>query len=216
MKRLLLATVAFTALATTATLAADLPRSMPAKAPVMLPVYNWTGFYLGVNLGGAWADADLTSNVGGVIGGAQIGYNWQAFGSPFVLGLEADFQGSSQKEEATIFPVTAEAKLPWFGTVRGRVGYAFDRVMLYATGGFAYQHIEASATTGIIGVSASDTGVGWTAGGGLEWAFWDRWSAKFEYLYLNTEGLDFAVGPFLISTGRIENHVARAGVNYRF
>lgn len=217
MKRLLIATTALTALAASSALAADIPARMPAKAPVMLPVYNWTGFYLGVNLGGAWTDTDFGSSVSGIIGGGQIGYNWQAIGSPFVFGIEADFQGSSQNKAASVFvpgvgSVTANADLPWFGTVRGRLGYAWDRVMIYATGGFAYQQVELSLAAPGFGLSSSNTSTGWTVGGGLEWAFFDRWSAKFEYLYLNTEG----VTVFGVTTGRLENNVARAGVNYRF
>jgi outer membrane immunogenic protein len=208
MKRLLIATTVLTALAATAAVAADLPARMPAKAPAMMAAYNWTGFYLGVNLGGAWTDDLAGTNTGGVIGGGQIGYNWQGVGSPWVLGLEADFQGSTQRETVTAGPLTAEAKLPWFGTVRGRLGYAFDRVMVYGTGGFAYQHLEASATIPGVTVVGSDTGVGWTLGGGIEWAFFDRWSAKFEYLYINTDAGVFG--------GRVDNNVARAGVNYRF
>jgi len=208
MKRLLIATTALTALAASSAFAADIPARSYTKAPAMLPVYNWTGFYMGVNLGGAWT-SDLTgADTAGVIGGAQIGYNWQGLGSPWVLGLEADFQGSSQSESVTVGAVTANAKLPWFGTVRGRVGYAWDRVMIYGTGGFAYQHLQASATIPGVTISGSDTGFGYTVGGGLEWGFADRWSAKFEYLYINTDAGVFA--------GRVDNNVGRAGVNYRF
>jgi outer membrane immunogenic protein len=215
MKRLLIVTTALTALAASSALAADIPARMPVKAPVMLPVYNWTGFYLGVNIGGAWTDTDFGSSVSGFIGGGQIGYNWQAIGSPFVLGIEADFQGSTQSKSATVFvpfPVTASADLPWFGTVRGRLGYAWDRVMIYATGGFAFQEVELSVTAPGLALSSSETSLGWTVGGGLEWAFFDRWSAKFEYLYINTEGVT-VLG---VTTGRVENNVGRAGVNYRF
>ncbi len=207
MKRLLIATTALTALASAA-FAADIPARSYSKAPAMLPVYNWTGFYLGANLGGAWTN-DLTgTSTAGFIGGGQIGYNWQPLGSPLVIGIEADFQGSSQSETVTVAGVTANAKLPWFGTVRGRLGYAFDRVMIYGTGGFAFQHLEASATIPGLTVTGSDTGVGYAVGGGLEWAFMDRWSAKFEYLYINTDAGIFG--------GRVDNNVARAGVNYRF
>lgn len=216
MKRLLIATSALTALVASTAFAADIPARMPAKAPVMMPAYNWTGFYLGVNIGGAWTDTDIGSSVSGFIGGGQIGYNWQGIGSPWVLGLEADFQGSTQGESATVFlpggAVTADADLPWFGTVRGRLGYAWDRVMIYATGGFAFQEAKLSVTAPGVALSGSETSLGWTVGGGLEWAFFDRWSAKFEYLYLNTDGVT-VLG---VTTGRLGNNVARAGVNYRF
>ena len=210
MKRLLVATTALTALAASAAFAADIPAArMPAKAPAMMPVYNWTGFYIGANLGGAWTnDVIAGRNTSGVIGGGQIGYNWQPVGSNWVLGLEADFQGSSQKESVTVGALTATGKLPWFGTVRGRVGYTWDRVMLYATGGYAYQQFEVSATIPGVSVAVSNTRGGYTVGGGVEWAFFDRWSAKGEYLYINTNGSGLG--------GRIDNNIVRAGVNYRF
>lgn len=216
MKRLLIATTALTALAASSALAADIPARMPVKAPVIAPMFNWTGFYLGVNVGGAWTNTDIGSNSTGFIGGGQIGYNWQAIGSPWVLGIEADFQGSTQSKGGVFVtalgPVTASVDLPWFATVRGRLGYSWDRVMIYATGGFAAQEVELNAGFGPIIGTNSSTKTGWTVGGGIEWAFWDRWSTKFEYLYINTSG----VSVLGLSSGRIENNIARAGVNYRF
>lgn len=211
MKRLLIATTALTALAVSSAFAADLPARSYSKAPAMMPVYNWTGFYLGVNLGGAWTDSGF-ADASGVIGGGQIGYNWQGLGSPWVFGIEADFQASSQSQTVTAGLASASADLPWFGTVRGRMGYAFDRVMLYATGGFAYQELEVAVTAPGFAFNASQTGTGYTVGGGIEWAFWDRWSTKAEYLYINTSGITI-LG---VSSGRVENNVLRAGLNYRF
>ena len=97
-----------------------------------------------MNAGYGWANTS-GSSVGGVpvtgssdlngfVGGGQIGYNWQG-ASPLVVGLEADFQGTTQRHTDTGFGVSLKQELPWFGTVRGRIGYAFDRAMIYATGG---------------------------------------------------------------------------------
>lgn len=217
---------------------ADLrPAPPPYKAPpapLPPPVFNWTGFYVGVNLGGSWANQDVSFvdhatgavltesfDLHGVIGGAQIGYNWQSYG-PWVFGLEADIQGSHQREHASLFVPgvgtgTFEDTLDWFGTVRGRVGYAMGyggRWMPYITGGLAYGDNNISFP----GVGETKTQVGWTVGAGLEWAFWDRWSAKLEYLYMDLgEGPTVAVTPaFTITTDHLTDNIARVGVNYRF
>lgn len=226
--------------------AADLPVKAPVyKAPIIAPVYNWTGFYVGLNLGGSWGrqDGDLigaligsgSNNLDGLIGGGQIGYNWQI--NQWVFGLEADFQGSGQKADGSfvIPPIVGIAggngltasysdKLEWFGTVRGRVGYAFDRWLPYFTGGWAYGHgvLDGTATVTPAGAatafSASHDYSGWTIGGGVEWAFANNWSAKLEYLYI-----DFGDGPTVpvsatssIVAGKMTDNIIRAGVNYKF
>ena len=228
--------------------ATDLPTKAPIfKAPVVVLPYNWTGFYIGLNLGGSWgrqenslvttAGTTAVSNndhVNGAIGGGQIGYNWQV--DRWVLGIEADFQGSGQKGDDNFFltarnpnllviPSTAVAftdELDWFGTVRGRVGYAFDRWLPYFTGGWAFGHGEISGTTTIgattTSFSASQDYSGWTIGGGVEWAYANHWSAKLEYLYI-----DFGDGPTVpVSTtlnmvsGKLTDNIVRAGVNYKF
>jgi outer membrane immunogenic protein len=171
--------------------AADLP--VKAPPPIVAPAYNWTGFYVGGNIGYSWGKADSTFDIpslaalglpvvfsdslkpNGIIGGGQIGYNWQA--SPnWVLGIEADFQGSGQKDSNSFSdpfsfftiqfcdcqngfilisnPGTAgfshEEKLTWFGTLRGRIGYVFpNNAMLYGTGGLAYGHVESSLTANV-------------------------------------------------------------------
>ena len=173
----------------------------------------------------------------GFIGGGQIGYNWQT--DHWVFGIEADFQGSAQKADggfvlapivgAAVFPgltVAYTDKLEWFGTVRGRVGYAFDRWLPYVTGGWAYGHgtISGTGTTTpagtVLAFSASQDYSGWTVGGGVEWAFMDHWSAKAEYLYI-----DFGDGPTVtangagtlaIVSGKMTDNIARLGINYKF
>ncbi len=209
-----------------AAVAADLPATMTPKAPPAPPRQNWTGFYDGVNVGGSWGHQrvsldDATTGarllsgspgVNGVIGGAQIGYNWQPFNRPWVFGVEADIQGSGQKSDGSFVGglaapgIVYQDSLDWFGTLRGRVGWAIGELsnwLPYITGGFAY---------GQGTISGNGTG------GGVEWAFWDRWSAKVEYLYA-----DFGRGPTIpltpmlnINAGRMIDHIGRVGVNYHF
>jgi outer membrane immunogenic protein len=199
------------------TRAADLPSRKPALAPPPpAPAAPWKGLYLGLNLGGGWAQR----GGGGVVGGGQIGYNYQL--TPlFVVGLETDFQGTSLSlsgRRPPLFDPTALTSgaippfqgaqvahsVPWFGTVRGRVGVLAlgPTLLLYGTGGFAYAGAGAGVATG------------WTAGGGAEWAFAHNWSAKAEYLFNDVSG-GGAGGP---GGGRrdISFQVVRAGVNYHF
>lgn len=198
-------------LATSAS-AADLPRKAPAYvAPIG---FNWTGFYAGVNAGYGWADSSL-GDADGFVGGGQIGYNWQAAGSPFVFGLEADIQGADMNSSATVGAITASGRMNAFGTVRGRIGYAWDRAMIYATGGWAYTRTSLSLTGPGGSISDSDWSSGYTLGGGIEWAAWDRWSVKAEYLYVNTGDISLSLAGVPV-TGDYNFSVIRAGLNYRF
>jgi outer membrane immunogenic protein len=181
-------------------LAADLPPSPPrapvAYVPAVLPVYNWAGVYIGINGGWGWGNAKFTANTttpvgviqgspndnGGVVGGT-LGVNWQA--SAFVFGVEGDWDYSAINTgtSATIctFSGTCQTGNNWLATLRGRLGYAADRVLFYATGGGAFANVQ----TVFNGVTTSHNQAGWTAGAGLEWAFADNWTAKIEYLYVN-------------------------------
>jgi outer membrane immunogenic protein len=221
MKRVLLAGVGILALAASAG-AADLPRRYEPvprqQVPAYLPIYNWTGFYLGINGGAAWGDSRWTStgsfDVDGWMIGGTMGYNWQ-LGS-WVLGLEGDVDWTdiSGKTTAACAP-GCKTKNSWLGTARGRVGYAFDRVMPYVTGGLAVGDIRASQP----GFSDEETRAGWTAGGGVEFAFAGNWSAKAEYLYVDLG--DFNCG---LNCGngtnpdkvKFQTHIVRGGVNVRF
>jgi outer membrane immunogenic protein len=215
MRKIIVALLAATTLGVGAAAAADISRRAPAPMYSPAPVFSWTGFYVGANAGYGWASTDSgLSDMNGFVGGGQIGYNWQG-ASPLVLGIEADFQGTGQSRTDTVGAFSLEQKLPWFGTVRGRIGYAFDRVMLYATGGLAYGDYK--LTVSGPGGSASDdaTKTGWTVGGGVEWMFAPQWSTKLEYLYIDTGDRDvtlFGV-PF---TGRAKDNIVRVGLNYHF
>jgi outer membrane immunogenic protein len=213
---LLLLSTAISVLAGSSAFAADLPVKAPYAPAPLLP--TWTGFYAGVNVGGGWADGGLgTGDLTGVIGGGQLGYNWQA--GQFVFGIEGDFQGSSQKKSDTVAtgigPVTAEQKLPWLATLRGRLGYAQGPLMFYVTGGAAWVNYEVSLSSGGVSVSDSTTQSAWTVGGGVEWMFLPHWSTKVEYLYLDTGDQDVSLFGFTAS-GRAKDNIVRAGLNYHF
>jgi outer membrane immunogenic protein len=226
MKKFLVASLALVAFAAPA-FAAD----MPTKARMATPVaYNWSGFYIGANVGYAsarfnpgLANAPDPDHLKGVFGGGQIGYNRQALGSPLVLGIEADFQASGQKQDVSFTAPagTVNQKAPWFGTVRGRVGYAPGAWMIYATGGWAYTHYEASINipTAFTAAGSKDMN-GWTLGGGVEWMFMPRWSAKAEYLYMDfgnqAVNLPTSVGPVIPYVGNVKNSLGRVGINYHF
>ncbi|KQY97928.1 hypothetical protein ASD45_18215 [Pseudolabrys sp. Root1462] len=225
--------------------AADFPRQPAYVAPLTVqttPV--WSGFYLGGNVGGGWAKASSefsttgpvfgTANnpMSGVTGGVTLGYNWQS--GPFVFGGETDFQYSgingslstSCPAATCLVPVSAsyDQKVHWFGTVRGRAGYAQDGWLIYATGGYAYARLETTATASAGGASASlsqnDNRNGWTVGGGIEVALTSHWSAKAEYLYMNfgshTTTWPVPGLPSLTDNTKLDMNVVRAGVNYRF
>lgn len=199
---------------------------MPVKAPPImpLPVQTWTGFYAGVNLGGAWANRSsdgitIGDDTGGVIGGGQLGYNWQT--GAWLLGIEGDFQGSSQRRTHSFIDTAGatfetEGKIPWFATLRGRLGYVSGPWLLYATGGGAWVNFKASVTDAA-GVTVSDdtTRSGWTVGGGVEWMFIPQWSAKVEYLYISTDHTSLVLDGDTFDR-RIQENVFRAGVNYHF
>jgi outer membrane immunogenic protein len=220
LRKILLASAALVAFAGAAS-AADMPARMATKAVPYLAVYNWTGFYAGVNLGYGWGrasdDTGAVSSMNGVIGGGQIGYNWQM--NNLVVGLETDFQGSGQKQSASGFiglvPVTVSDRIRYFGTVRARLGYAFDRTLLYVTGGYAYTNVSADITTPFGSASSNTTKSGGTVGAGVEYAFAGPWSAKAEYLYVDT-GTQSVTLLGVTDNVRIKNHIARVGLNYRF
>ncbi|HEY1153107.1 MAG TPA: outer membrane protein [Pseudolabrys sp.] len=215
MKKLLLATAGIAAMAAgmTAASAADLSRRpMPTKAvPYVAPMYNWTGFYLGINGGGAFGGrSGYGGNATGGLVGGTLGYNWQA--GQAVFGLETDLDWANIKGSGTdVLGLAVETKNNYLGTVRGRVGYAWDRVMLYATGGLAYGNVKSSSVFG----DASSTRAGWTLGGGLEFAVAGPWTAKVEYLYVDLGNAPTAPGA-LTGGGRFSTNIVRAGLNYRF
>ena len=221
MKMRLLGLLAATALTTagiSAASAADLPsRAAPAPVFAPVPVFTWTGFYVGVNAGWGWNNNDDVTSVAvpagavgvgsvagtitfedddddGFVGGGQIGYNYQ-FGT-FVVGLEADLQWADLggSDGAATFPAQwavydfepagAAGGIDWFGTVRARLGVAFDRALIYATGGFAY---GGSDDDNDFFSNDDDVRTGWTLGAGVEYAFTNNLTAGIEGLWVNLD-----------------------------
>jgi outer membrane immunogenic protein len=198
------AAVAAFALAAAPALAADLPRGDTPYVAAPYGVYNWTGFYAGLNLGYAWGSVTNTGlSPGGLAGGFQGGYNWQT--GNFVFGAEADLQLSGAKDSFGGFQFSN----PWFGTLRGRAGYAINNILLYATGGFAY----GAGTAQLAGLSETHSSVGWTAGGGMEVGLTPRWSVKAEYLYVDLGAQNYTLTGL---SHEIQSNVLRFGANYRF
>jgi outer membrane immunogenic protein len=200
-------------------MAADLSVAPLYKAaPGIAPIYDWSGFYLGVNGGGEWGRSrwDSTGGFnlsGGVVGGTA-GYNWQV--GRAVFGLEGDADWSSLKgTTTTLCPAGCTTNNDWLATVRGRFGYAFDRFVPYVTGGLAVGDIRAS-TPGFAG--ATQTNAGWTVGGGVEFALTNNWSAKAEYLHVDLGNLNcgFNCGTTASNNVSLRSNTVRAGVNYRF
>jgi len=198
--------------------AADLSVAPLYKAPPppqAVPVYNWTGFYIGANGGGAWGRSfwdssnDHINLSGGLVGGTA-GYNWQ-FGK-VVTGLEGDVDWANSWAGCPSGCTTSDT---WLGTLRGRFGYAFDWVLPYVTGGLAVGDIRAT-TPGFPG--ASTTNAGWTVGGGLEFALPGNWSAKAEYLHTDLGRFNCGANCDGLPTDNVSMHdnIVRAGINYRF
>lgn len=221
MRKLLLAPAAILLAAVATASAADLSRPMYTKAPPPppAPVWTWTGFYFGLNVGGKWAKTDGHVDAVGpvpdsltfdrttdstVIGGGQIGYNWQAPGSSWVFGIEADADAQHWKTTRTfggppVFFIPGDTftlESHWEASVRGRIGYAiWDRALLYATGGAAFTQVKAGTLlVGLPGVTDDQTLVGGTVGGGLEYAVTNNVSLGVEGRWTFYGHQDFSGG----------------------
>lgn len=228
-----------------------MPGVRKAPTPAAQVAYSWSGLYIGGNVGYGWGRfasnyslnnipvSQDTVDPSGIVGGGQIGLNWQ-LGS-VVLGAEADFQGSDHSAGNTFISCPAAnpvcggvnsttvytEKMEWFGTARGRIGYAFDRFMVYGTAGAAYARFAGDATITCpapacvtIRINSANTKTGWTAGGGIEGALVGSWTWKLEYLYFDygtvTVTDNSVPGLSNRSETKITDNVVRAGVNYRF
>ena len=288
MRRLLLSSAALVAMSVAAA-AADLPRRAPAVAPApvyVAPIFTWSGFYMGVNLGVAFgndndrglravalpgagpgivaavdyvnaglaaADRDNDRNTS-LTGGVQIGYNWQ-FGG-LVVGLEADINAKGRNGDRRDYTIVGTGQYApyeldvfesrrganWFGTIRPRIGMAFDRTLLYVTGGLAYGSGNRGTDSVVLydtrfdpdreiatwtGSRRSGGNWGWTLGAGIEHAFSQNWTMKLEYLYVDLDrgrnrdlvsirNDDSADVVFRGGRGGDSFHVVRAGLNFKF
>jgi outer membrane immunogenic protein len=239
--------------------AADMPLKAPVyKAPAY--AYSWSGCYFGGNVGGGLGNrtgdrevinvnnATIAAGIGvpttlgtgsnGVIGGGQIGCNYQT--GAFVLGVETDFQGSGIRGSSTVNSpsingadptlATGSEQVGWFGTVRARFGFTpTSNLLLYGTAGLAYGRVSDSATLlfipsadGNYAGAANGTRAGWTAGAGAEYAFAANWSVKLEYLYVDLDPTTVRMfdptrpGQFFDYRFQHHDNIVRAGLNYRF
>ena len=236
MKKILLSTISLVTVVATSAFSADLPSRKEQVTPP--PAFTWTGLYAGINVGygfgnNAIEQGSMVESNGvflaawnqnqsptGVVGGGQIGYNYQLT-QWLVLGAEADIQASdmnSQRSYITTgigYPgdrifINSSNSIDWYGTARGRVGIAvpnYSNILVYGTGGFAYGYVNNTVGladvwsfngvgSGFSGSSTyGNTKVGWTGGGGIEWspATFPAWSAKVEYLYTNLGSTNQAV-----------------------
>ena len=264
MKRSLFFAAAALALVAAPAFAADLP--VKARPAAVAAVYNWTGWYVGGNIGYGWGGdtgglwdsfVDTTplavgfgpyfaagGNVlpgtrpSGVIGGAQVGYNWQ-LPSNLVFGVVADLQGSDMHDSAsvTVNPngaitvQTNSSRIDWFGTVRGRAGFAANNWLFYGTGGLAYGNVKSNltftcTTCGVLAYAGSNssTQVGWTAGAGIEVGLSPNWTAGVEYLHFDLGSIlttALPVGTTIPATSisansKFTGDIVRATLNYRF
>lgn len=245
MKKVALALMAVTAFAGQA-LAADM--AVKAKAPIIAPVMSWTGFYVGVNGGGAWADPNIamtyvdlanTGNTfnsyvpttvnasasGGLVG-VHAGYNWQA--SPnWVFGIEGDWDWTNLRASGTNNLIRAvvgtpltdnaflETKINWLASLRGRLGYASNNWLLYATGGVAFADMDFNAGVNCTNVPASlcaggtqsiragfnDTRIGGVVGGGVEVKPASNWIFGVEYLYYRFNDTNTGGGSWRFANG---------------
>ena len=213
MKRLILAVCAGLLAATMASpsSAADLPRPIYKGPAFVAPVFTWTGFYIGINGGYGFGSSNWDPGPGfdtdGWLVGGTLGYNLQT--GNFVWGIEADLDYSNMKGKSA----GVETKVAWFGTLRGRIGYAFDRFLPYITGGAAAAQITMDTGAG----DDKDTQIGWTIGAGVEWAFLANWSAKLEYLYADLGKADCDIAACGAGTDvSFKTSIIRGGINYRF
>jgi outer membrane immunogenic protein len=225
--------------------AADMPVKAPVyKAPATVVAYNWTGLYVGGNVGYGWSDIkpgtvsfydpvsvfqgsiegiNYTSE--GVIGGVQAGYNYQI--NNMMLGLEIDFSATGIKGSvANPGGSASTSKIDWMATARARAGLVMDRALFYATGGLAVAHTKTTLDDYypgyVITTSDAATYVGWTVGGGVEFAVAPNWTVKAEYLYADLGSKDYnfyegsAGWPRISGTASLTTNIARVGANYKF
>ena len=222
--------LAAAALIATVSIASAADMGTPAyKAPPMaVAAYNWSGLYAGVHIGYTSITGNFlrasgvasSANGDGLLLGGQIGYSWQATGSPWVYGIEADVSGvgSDDPESTAVNRIVVGTNT--IGTVRGRVGYAADRALWYVTGGYAWADNEVKLIGPAFGGTQTTSKVhsGWTIGGGLEWAFAEAWTAKIEYLYMSFASENYFPGT-LGAPGLgvdMDMHTVKLGLNYMF
>jgi outer membrane immunogenic protein len=224
------------------------PYAPAVYLPPPIPFYNWTGFYVGGNLGAGWSQGSFSDPFGNTLspnsngqflGGGQVGFNYE-FWRGVVIGIEGDFDWLANSNNTTSsIPLVSPSGVPtgsvasvtnnnrWLTTVTGRLGYAWNRVLVYGKGGAAWVG-SSDPTVTINGLpttfSTSSNNSGWTAGIGFEWAFWANWSARLEYDFIGLNGRQFVLAnsigglpagdPFTNNNRNIQ--LVNVGINYKF
>jgi outer membrane immunogenic protein len=226
MKKLLIGATAMIAFAAPA-FAADMQARTYTKAPAYTApeaVYNWTGFYIGGHLGGAFADNNsLLGSNARFLGGVQGGFDYQ-FAPNWVLGAEAQYSWLGNNNNGVLFPggTLITTNNNQLGSVTGRIGYTWGPTLLYAKGGYAWRdnnNIGVSLAGAPVAFAATGNHKdGYTVGAGLEYMFAPNWSAKAEYQYYNFGNTTFTAGtPEIVGARfRDDEHTVKLGVNYRF
>lgn len=180
----------FLLLAAGGAMAADVVEAPPPAPVAEIPLFTWTGGYVGIQGGYAWGDASVTdpfvpsngkSANGGMLGGF-IGYNWQA-GSNVVLGVEGDINAVWNDQDIDFGGAPLSVGNDYLASIRGRLGYSWDRALIFATGGVAFTNLSANADVGPFNIDASKDFTGWTIGAGVDYAFTDNWVGRLEYRY---------------------------------
>jgi len=216
--------------------AADMAvRRAPPPSPFLPPpaIYNWTGFYVGGNLGGIFETATLTdfelgplgsASRSGFIGGGQVGYNWQ-FAPWAVLGVEWTFDGTSLNTTTTATEAAqqfqANARVDWVSTLTGRFGYAANNWLFYGKGGVAWVQDRVSVTDLTNGgfFSASQTTTGWAAGAGVEYGITQNWTVRVDWTHIGLDDQTFTgFGPIIPDMTTLSRHmdIVTAGANFKF
>ncbi len=206
------------------------PRAPAVYVPTIAPIYNWSGIYIGVNGGFGFGQSQWTAgplatdkfNINGGLVGGTLGANFQA--GQFVFGVETDLDYSTIKGSSNttnLLCANCQTSDSWLGTTRARLGFAWDRVLFFGTGGVAYGDVKATppAFGGVAGGTDTSTQVGWTAGAGLEFALAQNWTAKIDYLYVKLQNgaCTAACGnPLLAVPVSFNANLVRAGVNFKF
>lgn len=219
------------------TYAADLGQRAYTKAPVVDSVFDWSGFYLGGQIGYAWRSDDNTerrttnglpdgyhasSKPAGAVGGLHAGYNWQA--GHYLVGLEGDIEGANIKGsgnyvagDGTVIDDRIDTKTDWQASLRGRLGFTANNWLVYATGGAAWANIRHDYfTSGEPIETLSSTRLGWTAGAGVEYGFASNWSARLEYRYTDYGTLTNNSTLFGFQDHKITENTVRGGISYHF
>jgi outer membrane immunogenic protein len=242
MNKIIIATAAFVVLTTGRAMAADMP--VPYGAPAPIPIYNWTGFYVGAHIGGGWNGNDWfedgttsgsggfappgfqdgTVNASGFLAGGQAGFDYQTGWA--VWGIQADGSWADIKGSAGCFgevfgtTQSCNQSVHALGTITGRVGLAYNNFLVYFLSGAAWEHEQLQNTCAGCGppptVSVSDLTWGWTIGVGFEYAFARDWSAFLQYNFIDFGTRDLSFGGSFSENIAENVNVVKVGVNYRF